>query len=128
MKNIYNLNSLNRKMKEYEGGRCMMVKKSYDVSTAFYRRGREKAPAVDWHIKGEFEVSLLRAVLVLVSVLTFLAAQIQEQKELRKCVTALAFCTNVGFVRQVRGRALKKRSFERGPGCRLLHVFLAGSK
>lgn len=74
MKNICNLNSLNRKMKEYEGGRCMMVKKSYDVSTAFYRRGREKAPAVDWHIKGEFEVSLLRAVLVLVSVLTFLAA------------------------------------------------------
>ena len=74
MKKIYNFDSLNRKMKEYEGGRCMMVKKSYDVSTAFYRRGREKTPAVDWHIKGEFEVSLLRAVLVLVGVLTFLAA------------------------------------------------------
>ena len=74
MKKSYNLESLTGKMKKYEGSNCMMIRKSYDLSTSLDRRGGEKSPAIDWHIKGGFEVSLLRALLVLIGILTFMAA------------------------------------------------------
>lgn len=44
MKKSYNLESLTGKMKKYEGSNCMMIRKSYDLSTSLYRRGGEKSP------------------------------------------------------------------------------------